>query len=289
MALRDQPYLPLFVQDFLTDEKLMECSASATGVYIRIMCVMHKSETYGKILLKQKDKQSTNQIENFALKLVRHMPYDLVTISCSITELCNEKCLEIEGDYLVQGRMVRDGLLSIKRSKSGSKGGKTTQGIAREFAKAKPQANAEIEIEIEIEDKIEEEDVFNTGGMGDSLKTENQKKNNMSTAKDTEGIPLPFKSPAFASIWSEWLQYRKEARIKNYTPTGLKRLFGWLTETSGGDEKIAIQIVEQSLTKGWQGLFELKTLPNATNITNTTTGSKAGSLSRERIQAAKDF
>lgn len=144
-------------------------------------------------------------------------------------------------------------------------------------------------MENEDENEIEEEDVFNTGGMGDSLKTENQKKNNMSTAKDTEGIPLPFKSPAFASIWSEWLQYRKEARIKNYTPTGLKRLFGWLTEMSGGDEKIAIQIVEQSLTKGWQGLFELKTLPNATNITNTTTGSKAGSLSRERIQAAKDF
>ena len=43
MALRDQPYLPLYVQDFLTDEKLAECSAMATGVYIRLMCIMHKS------------------------------------------------------------------------------------------------------------------------------------------------------------------------------------------------------------------------------------------------------
>lgn len=80
----------------------------------------------------------------------------------------------------------------------------------------------------------------------------------MSTAKDTADIPLPFKGPAFASIWEEWLRNRKEARIKNYTPTGLRRLFKWLLAASGDDEAVAIQIVDQSLTKGWQGLFELK-------------------------------
>jgi hypothetical protein len=66
MALRDQPYIPLYIQDFLTDEKLIECSAQATGVYVRLMCIMHKSEDYGKILLRQKDKQKPKQIENFA-------------------------------------------------------------------------------------------------------------------------------------------------------------------------------------------------------------------------------
>ena len=71
MALRDQPYLPLYVQDFLTDEKLIECSASATGVYIRVMCIMHKSDPYGMILLKQKDKQTSSTIQNFALKLIK--------------------------------------------------------------------------------------------------------------------------------------------------------------------------------------------------------------------------
>lgn len=109
---------------------------------------------------------------------------------------------------------------------------------------------------MEDENEDENEDI-NTGGKGGG-KIKTQKKNDMSTIKDTEGIPLPFKSPNFASIWSEWLQYRKEARIKNYTPTGLKRLFKWLSDTSNGDEGIAIKIVEQSLEKGWQGLFELK-------------------------------
>jgi hypothetical protein len=135
---------------------------------------------------------------------------------------------------------------------------------------------------MEIEDENENKDE-------NVLKKETQKKNNMSSAKDTENIPLPFEGPEFAQIWKEWLQHRKEARIKNYTPTGLKRLFKWLKETSGEDEKIAILIIDQSLTKGWQGLFELKTLPNAANNTNTASGDKAGKLSRERIQAAKNF
>jgi hypothetical protein len=148
MALRDQPYLPLFVQDFLTDEKLMECSAAATGVYIRIMCVMHKSEVYGKILLKQKDKQSNEQVDNFASKLVRHMPFDLQTILVSLKELLSEGCLYIDGDFLIQKRMLRDGEISLKRSESGRKGGVTTQNNVKEFALAKTEANTENAIEI---------------------------------------------------------------------------------------------------------------------------------------------
>ena len=46
MSLRNQPYIPLYVQDFMTDERLNECSAAANGVYIRLMCLMHKSEEY---------------------------------------------------------------------------------------------------------------------------------------------------------------------------------------------------------------------------------------------------
>jgi uncharacterized protein YdaU (DUF1376 family) len=74
MALRNQPYIPLYVQDFLTDEKLIECSAQSTGVYIRLMCIMHKSEDYGKILLKQKDKQSDKQIKKILQKGKNAMP-----------------------------------------------------------------------------------------------------------------------------------------------------------------------------------------------------------------------
>lgn len=144
-------------------------------------------------------------------------------------------------------------------------------------------------MEDEDENEIEEENVFNTGGVGEEIKTEKKTKKHMSSAKDTEGIPLPFKSPAFVSIWSEWLQHRKEARIKNYTPTGLRRVFSGLVKMSNNDEDIAILIIDQSLSKGWQGFFELKQNFNGANIANPPAGGKAGSVSRSRIQAAKDF
>lgn len=143
-------------------------------------------------------------------------------------------------------------------------------------------------MEDEDEDINEDENVLKEG-VGENSKTEKKNSNNMSSIKDTEGIPLPFQSPEFALTWKEWLQYRKEARIKNYTPTGLKKLFKWLADESKGDEKVAMQIIDQSLTKGWQGLFELKTLPNAANFKNSSNGSQAGAISKARIQAAKDF
>lgn len=154
MARRDQPYLPLYVQDFLTDERLAECSAQSTGVYIRLMCLMHKSEEYGKILLKQKDKQTTEQILNFASKLAKQMPYSDKVVEDSLRELVEESVLKIEGDFLVQKRMVKDNEISINRSLSGKTGGETTQKklkqddeFAKASAKAKLQANSEYETE----------------------------------------------------------------------------------------------------------------------------------------------
>lgn len=158
MALRDQPYLPLYVQDFLTDEKLIECSASATGVYIRLMCIMHKSEEYGVILLKQKDKQNDSNCLNFAYKLAKFLPYPEKEILSGLTELLNEGVLILDGDKLIQKRMVKDNSISIVRAEAGSKGGKKTH-----FAKAKPKAKGQAKPKANTEYEIvyENEDVFN--------------------------------------------------------------------------------------------------------------------------------
>ena len=149
MALRDKPYLPLYVQDFLTDEKLRECKSSSVGVYSFLMCVMHKSIEYGVILLKQKDKQTDNQITNFALKLLKHLPYGLNEIESALIDLCDEKVLKINGDRLIQKRMVNDDKLSETRAATGSKGGKKTQNKNRNFALANNEANTDIDNDID--------------------------------------------------------------------------------------------------------------------------------------------
>ena len=154
MENRKHPYLPLYVQDFLTDEKLNECSAESTGVYIRLMCIMHKSEEYGVILLKQKDKQNSDVVKDFALKLVKQMPYPVNIIENSLRELIEEDVIQLNCTKLLQKRMIRDNEISSKRSKAGAKGGKNTQ-LASHFAKAKVEANTDIENDIENENVID--------------------------------------------------------------------------------------------------------------------------------------
>lgn len=170
MALRNNPYLPLYIQDFMTDEKLAECSPHATGVYIRIMCLLHKCEIYGKFLLNQNYKQSSNQIFNFACNFARHFPYTTEEIERGLIELINNHVLYIEGDYLCQKRMVKDGEISLKRVLAGSKGGNPnlkkskvclTKSPSKSSSKneAKLQANSDNEIDndndININDNIE--------------------------------------------------------------------------------------------------------------------------------------
>jgi hypothetical protein len=169
MALRDQPYLPLYIQDIMTDEKLNECCAATHGIYIKgIMCLMHKSHTYGKLLLKQKYKQTENQNKNFASQLVKHLPYLEIEIEEALKELIRENVCFYENDYLCQKRMIRDNEISEARAISGKKGGLKTQ----EFAKGKIQANTEDEYE-------DENDVLVKGGVGGNPKKPKAKERNI--------------------------------------------------------------------------------------------------------------
>lgn len=130
MSRRDQPYIPLYVMDFLTDEKLRECSAESVGVYIMLMCVMHKQEEYGTIALREKDRKSADIISDFAAKLAKHLPFGEGVIYRAIGELLAEGVIHEDGKRLIQKRMVRDADISEKRSTAGRKGSATTNGKA---------------------------------------------------------------------------------------------------------------------------------------------------------------
>lgn len=225
MALRDQPYLPLYVQDFLTDEKLIECSASATGVYIRLMCIMHKSDEYGVILLHQKDQQSTDQIKNFATKLLRHLPYTEEIIYLGLKELIDEKVLSIKGDKLSQGRMVSDNELSKKRAEAGKKGGFATK-FAKEFAIPKTSPNTEYEY-------VNENEVNNS-------------------LINVEWIK-----------WKEYK--RAEFGFKYKSEISEKSAKAELLKLSNNNEEEAIKIIQQSMANGWKGFFKLKNEMNGNN------------------------
>ena len=162
MALRDQPYLPLYVQDYLTDEKLSCCSLSSQGVYIRILCVLHKSATYGGILFKQIPKQNFSSIQYFAFIISKQIGCTLQEVADALEELLFFEVLKIRKvdsiDYLFQKRMEKDFDVSLKRSNSAKKGGgnpKLKNNLFKQNSKQTPKQIPEYEYESENEYEIE--------------------------------------------------------------------------------------------------------------------------------------
>lgn len=54
--------------------------------------------------------------------------------------------------------------------------------------------------------------------------------------------------------WADWVKYRKE-RNKPLTPTTIKRHLAFLDQF---DDATKVAIIEQSIERGWSGLFEVK-------------------------------
>ena len=242
MALRNSPYLPLYVQDFLTDEKLVDCSASANGVYIRLMCILHKSEPYGKILLKQKYKQNESMCLNFASMLLRQMPYMMSEIHDGLEELLENKIIEIDGDYLLQKRMVKDGELSEKRAVAGQKGGKKSQSKTQSKSTSKSEANSENEIENEID-------------IDNDIKK-------FSFLKELIAIGVERK------IAEEWLKVRKNKKLTQ-TETAFRRTKAEI-DKSGRNANDCITLCVERSWGGFKAEWVEREIPAQTQVTNTT-------------------
>ena len=158
MALRNQPYFPLYIQDYMTDEKLNMCSWSTQGIYIKILCVLHKQEVYGKILFKQNAKQQVSSIEYYASILVRQIQCQTEDMIDAINELIENRVLVIDDESIYQKRMVKDGEISETRSAAGKKGGGNPnlyKQNPKQNGEQKDKQNTENEIEDESEDDIE--------------------------------------------------------------------------------------------------------------------------------------
>ncbi|HBW9532198.1 DNA replication domain protein [Klebsiella pneumoniae] len=70
----------------------------------------------------------------------------------------------------------------------------------------------------------------------------------------------PYPEQLNAEAWDEWKAYRSEMRFKSYAPTERSEgaAITELINLSGGNHTRQMQIVKQSMAKGWKGLFELK-------------------------------
>lgn len=84
-------------------------------------------------------------------------------------------------------------------------------------------------------------------------------KHNSKQKKKHISIERPFKSKQFDEMWDIWIDERKQQKRKKYTERGEQAALHNLQKISNNNETTAIEIIKQSITQGWAGLFTLKT------------------------------
>jgi len=76
--------------------------------------------------------------------------------------------------------------------------------------------------------------------------------------QSSKGVIYPFNETEFVEAWSVWILERKEKRLRKYTHLGEQTALHNLQKISNDNYLTAIQIINNSITHGWQGLFALK-------------------------------
>ncbi len=94
----------------------------------------------------------------------------------------------------------------------------------------------------------------------DKDRDKEKEKNNTRTKFEIENpkIVLPFDSELFRKKWNLWKAYRKEIKKPIKGVISEQAALKDLSEMANLNENTAIQIIDQSMSKNWQGLFELK-------------------------------
>jgi hypothetical protein len=81
-------------------------------------------------------------------------------------------------------------------------------------------------------------------------------------------IDLPFQNKNFIDSWTEWINYKIKRDDKKYVGAGINQTFIKIKKLSNNNEQVAIDIITQSISNNWAGLFELKAIPESEKNSN---------------------
>lgn len=125
----------------------------------------------------------------------------------------------------------------------------------------------------------------------DTNKNDKNKKKEKNEKKESLlQLVFPFDSPEFMTRWGQWKEYKKQQHRFTYKcekteQAALKQL----GELAGGQEWVALRIIEQSIANGWQGLFELKNQTNGKPGNGNNGGRRNGISDLDRTRLANDL
>ncbi len=99
----------------------------------------------------------------------------------------------------------------------------------------------------------ENENIIKKGGVGENIKPP--------WAKNfhhwSPGIQYPFESEKFGRIWDQWLDYKKQRNLDDYTSISESEAINNLAYLSQGDLKKAEIMVKHSIARNWKSINPL--------------------------------
>ena len=164
-------YFKFNTKDFRTDHNVCNCEPASIGVYTFLLCLLFDSPEKGRFhlkpgclknfpvfLLKQNVQQTNEQFVQqtnehkknicceIAAQLAKHLPFANETLSPALQDLLENNVIYIDGESLCQKRMLRDYIISKKRTVSGANGGNKTKNKVKELEEALKIAQDELHI-----------------------------------------------------------------------------------------------------------------------------------------------
>ena len=177
----------------------------------------------------------------------------------------NEEEPQLEGIANIVWSLIKPQLeANNKRYKNGKKGAKHGIKGGRPKTPKKPQENPNGVID---ENSNLTPNKNNNKNVNDNVNV-NVNDNVNDNVNEIVDLVFPFNSFEFMNAWNEWMDERKRKKTKPYTHRGAQGALHNLQKISGNNEQTAIEIINQSIIQGWQGLFPLKTQKNNESNTN---------------------
>jgi hypothetical protein len=130
---RRQPWFKFFPTDWQGDTALRACSLTARGLWAELICIMHKAEPYGHLLI--------NGVAPTNAELMRIVaPHSKRAFTKALAELRTRGVVAVTDNGVLYARdMVRQHHIATERAKAGSVGGHQRQRLLKQNPKQVPK------------------------------------------------------------------------------------------------------------------------------------------------------
>ena len=223
------PWLKFYTNDWLSDEALRACSFGAKGLWINMLCLMHKSQKRGHLLINNRAPSMSE-----LARMVGGSEDEIIPL---LNELKNAGVFTQNGDgIVVSRRMVRDDKKARKCAAAGRKGG----------------GNPKLQPQTTFIGESKGGDKGGSKGTSGLWHIDSSGEGGVGETPERPPLPSPLDTQEFRDVWEEYEAYRRESKLKPLKPRSVKAKWKELQEI-GHDG--AIEAIKRSIANGWAGIF----------------------------------